>query len=210
MGQGHYDGDDTIVKGNDGTDEGVKIDAVTDKDGIERLAVDAIIKQINDDDHVTTIDWEHEQIHEGKHFTYTDFFTLNNNKSQYYLFEVGSGDEVPHLAWGLNVQEEVEVYLYEAPSYTKGTALTARNNNRNYPDGLTNCGFFEASSVSGGTQLHKEFIPAKSNIPSGSKRETEQVLSISKNYVLQFKSKSNNNIISIEISGYCTEEGNGS
>ena len=207
MGIGSYDGDDVVVKGDDGTEEGAKIAAITDSEGKKRLAVDANLS--SEHSHLETIMWEHELIHQGYHFTYTDFYNLDNTESKYYLFEVSSGLHVPHIVWGLNVEDTCEIYLIESPSYTKGTALTLRNNNRNYADSFSNVTFNEASNVSGGTVIYRENLPAKSNIPSGSRRLLERILKRNTNYILQIKSNANGNIISFDVSGYVSEEGNG-
>ena len=204
-----WDRDDTFIKGHNGDDgygDPVGVQITSETDGAkERLHVEA---KINDEHPIAVVSGEHENIHDGKHFTYSEVFTLDGGNSKYFAIEVGDGDSVLHVQWRLTIQEDCRIWLYENPTYTRGTLITTKNNNRNYNTTLINSAFYNASVVSGGTIIYTENIPAKSNIPSGTKRDNEFVLGRNKKYILHILSGSNGNIHSLEMFGYESMEGN--
>jgi len=179
-----HDGDDVFVKGHKGDDGdgwpiGTKITSVTDGDS-ERLHVQTQDIQVN-------IDYSDNLLNYGEYFNLTDIFSINVNESKYYAFEVGSGDQSPYVGWKISGLEDIEFYIYESPTYTRGTAVNTYNSNRNYPSVVANTLVYLASSVSGGTTIYKEYIPSKSGRPETSANQTEFIFAIDTNYIIQIK-----------------------
>ena len=80
-----------------------------------------------------SIEWEHSRIHDGKGFTNSNRFTLNNNVTAYHIFRNPIGN-YPHIRTLLVTATgaPIEISIHEAPTVTGvGTLTTSANNNRN-------------------------------------------------------------------------------
>lgn len=158
---------------------------------------------------VTTIDYPHHEIHDGKSFYFNEVITLGNNASQDYIITVPvSGN----AHFGYNVESTaggVRTLMYETPDRNGTTLQTIRNRNRilNTANTVT-----VHKGQTGGTTdgtLILDWSVGTTNAggrSSGNSAEaTERILKPGK-YLFRVTSKANSNDISVIFNWY--ENGN--
>lgn len=81
------------------------------------------------------IDYSHHEIHEGDHYFIEDISDLVLNNVFDVQFTTLDSTKWKHFIFELNCESETEWYIYEGVTInTPGTAMTPRNNNRNFSD----------------------------------------------------------------------------
>jgi len=152
----------------------------------------------------TVIDVAHEQIHLGKHYTYSVYYSsvsIGTNKD--FLISVPAG-KYPHLVFNISTSGAITVQLDESPTVSAyGTAKTPLNNNRASTN-TSSISLYEAPTVtSTGTQLETYYIGSGNEKRGGQQRsDTEWILNQSTLYLLRVKMLDNNINISIELEWY--------
>ena len=161
----------------------------------------------NTDEHiisVTSIEWEHELIHEGKLFQLSGRITALGAGATTYLHGLTDGGQVHFRAAEIITDGvPVDVVLYEDSDITaNGTELFGKNKNRNFSDTHTFRIFAGPTiGVAGlGTELEWGFIPVAGPGQTGGTAglfATEWVLDDASNYVIGI---TNNDLQAIDIS----------
>jgi len=108
------------------TDGALKLDVVVSESLFSR----------DDSTHaLVAIDEEHNEIHEGDRYFIEDVVALALNAVFDMQWTTDDILEWDHFTFELNCEAETEWFIYEGATVeTPGTAVTPRNNNRNYPD----------------------------------------------------------------------------
>jgi hypothetical protein len=125
------------------------------------------------------IDFEHHQVHEGETFVSQDIQTgLATGTVKYgFTVPVKTQPQAPHLVVGADVYAGgVLIQIYEAATFTNGSAMTVLNRNRNVSVPATTSTVKTGVTSSDGN-LIESFYAGVSNKNAGSSRQaTELVL----------------------------------
>jgi hypothetical protein len=148
---------------------------------------------------------DHQRIHSGTSYHYSDDFTLNSGAVRYY--EVVADTKTAHAILGLISNGEVELYLFESPTITTvTTTFNIRNRNRASAN-ATGYTLKLATVVSAeGTEL----MDLHMGLSTGSstsvqlQRGQEWILKASTTYLIKIQSNSNNNDITFMLDFYHT------
>lgn len=79
---------------------------------------------------LTTIDFAHNEIHDGDHYFYTDTANLGSAATREYLITVADTDVVPHFLFDIIGSLKTTVDIFETTTKTGGMAQTVFNNDR--------------------------------------------------------------------------------
>jgi len=139
-----------------------------------------------------TMDYNHEMIHLGNMYTVDNYGTVANGGTLQWLVTPGTAYNL-HTAFGINVTGAGRVYLYENPTGSAGSALTAYNMNR---DSTATCSASFASTPSvtdiGGTValMNGIYIPAGAGVANrvggGLRSDQEFILDSGKKYLYRY------------------------
>lgn len=155
------------------------------------------------------IDYEHHRIHAGKHFLISGFDVFASDASIYFGVRTPA-DNVAHFTFEVNATSQTEFYIYEGATFTNGAAVIPVNNNRNSvitSDMVVKINPTVAGGATGTTIYSqsrglKGVTPAKGPAFGVNSREREFELKESIDYIIQIKSKDDDNIISYEGEWY--------
>lgn len=139
-----------------------------------------------------TLDYNHEQIHLGHMFTVDNYGTVANDGTLQWLITCGTALNL-HTEIGINVSGAGRIYLYENPTGSAGSALTAYNMNR---DSTAVCGATFASTPTitdiGGTValINGVYIPAGGGVANrvggGLRSDQEFIFDAGKKYLYRY------------------------
>jgi hypothetical protein len=139
-----------------------------------------------------TLDYNHEQIHLGHMFVFDNYGTVGDGGTLNWLITPGTALNL-HAEFGINVTGAGRVYLYENPTGSAGSALTAYNMNR---DSTITCTASFASTPSitdiGGTValMNGVYIPAGAGVANrvggGLRSDQEFILDSGKKYLYRY------------------------
>jgi hypothetical protein len=158
---------------------------------------------IDDSSLLPGIDHVSEKLHSGEIFSINraDTFALNDEIG--FVFECDADIDV-HLQFSLDSSDDVSSYLYEAPTYTGGTAVpTIYNRNRNSTNTPEAVVKYLVTVTDNGTEL-EGFLGGSSggNKTAATGVRKAWVLKRGTNYLLTFKSLAPGNKINTSILFY--------
>ena len=153
--------------------------------------------------HVTSIDWEHELVHEGKMFSISGVLTALGAGATGYFHGLTDSEIVHFRQAAIGVTgAPVDITFYEdATVSANGSAITSRNRNRNSSNTATLQSFIGPTITDLGTAIEVGQIPVAG--PSKQSGEaslfgTEWVLKNSTSYLIEI---TNNDSQAIDV-GY--------
>ena len=180
---------------------------------------DSVLAQDASTNAMTTIEYEHHEIHGGRHYFIEGYQLLGSGDSLIFLFNVNDTTRWPHLLFSLNSTTSLAYNMYEnaissgIPLDTLTTRMTPINNNRNSTNtsihdvfyGTTINGFIDDSL---GTVLISDSIGVDGGLPSrpdqggSTSREDEVILKQNTSYLWILVSKAADNIVRFKSSWY--------
>jgi hypothetical protein len=144
---------------------------------------DALNVQIGPGDPISFIpivmDFEHHQIHEGETFKSEDLQPSLGTSTVKYAFTVATYAipiRAPHMVIACDVYGgAVLVQIYEGATFTGGSAMTARNRNRNSAETPASSGTAGVTSTNG-TLIDSFYAGAGAKTAGASRQSSEWVL----------------------------------
>jgi len=155
---GTNDDDDTNLDGESGLITLAALYGRLDADKIKPLRIDPSTHSLQ------IIDYDHHEIHGGSHYFIEDVVDLSINNVYDLQWTTPATTKWAHFTFRLQVEAETNWYIYEGATIAvAGTAITARNNDRNSGNasgmtiaGITNTSVANANAdtaVAAATQL---------------------------------------------------------
>ena len=134
---------------------------------------------------MTTIDYEHHEVHDGEHFDVHLYTTVANGADEDFLITVAATTKWPHMLWAFESNVEMEISLYEAVTTADdGTPYNIFNNDRNSGtgsgavvwNGPTLAGGALGDAGQGGTLLWSSKMGAGKKIGGETRESHERIL----------------------------------
>lgn len=151
---------------------------------------------------------EHHKIHEGIHYTTTDYDNDVDIAVPKYWHIKTPATGFMHMTWRVKSTLNGLVELFEAPTTTAdGTSLTPRNNNRNSSSTATLQVFYDPTVTVDGTRLDVDTIGSDGTNPVGAEggdmeRVHEWILKQSASYLIKFTAETDNCRVNMHIAHY--------
>jgi hypothetical protein len=152
----------------------------------------------------------HHQVHDGKHFVYTDAVTLANLGTQDYMITTPNTTTWAHMNFNLDGSAITQWQLYEASDKTGTTLQTVGNNNRN-SDNAATVTIHKGTSggTTDGTQIHiyksgSSSAIARTGTDAGNNEEI--ILRQNTKYILRVTSGTNDNLTNVRLEWYEMED----
>ena len=144
---------------------------------------------------ITTIAYEHHEIHAGSHYYVQGFSTVASGDSIYFSVTTPNTTKWLHMVFDLTSSGAMSVYTYEGATVTGGTAVTPLNNNRNSSD--TSLAILKANPdiTSAGTVLDSAYVGAGQKGSGFDERNRELILKQNSTYLFIMKSGAATNYI---------------
>lgn len=161
------------------------------------------------------IQTEHQAIHRGKMYLFSDVQTVDSGVTYKWLITT-PGDRLNKVNFILRVRGTAghTVYFSENPTAVSGgTVKVARVKNRNFPENSPVV-FKYGVTATRGTLLesyadgNSGTTPQAGGSPSQPRGESEWVLGVAKNYLIEVVSTENGQLISVECEYYQNPLGN--
>lgn len=105
------------------------------------------------------IEWSHQRVHEGNSYTAEHEFTgIGAGATAEILIEVGSNKTL-HFDYRLSAENDCRIEIFEAPTATPGTALTAYNQAR-YSSNTSDATLTHTPTgvTAGSTRIHRRIF----------------------------------------------------
>jgi hypothetical protein len=161
---------------------------------------------------ITTIEFEHHEVHEGNHFFYTYVDTDWDIVDVVEVLIVVPTDLVPHIEFVINAELDTNVKMYEGATHTPTTELTAYNRNRNSPKKNTTELHNHANDGSDGTLISEWQFGistggGSNQIKAGgnTRGDNELILKAGTKYLITITSGTDNSVLSILLDWYETQ-----
>lgn len=154
----------------------------------------------------TTIGYEHHEIHDGSHYFFCDFETLNSGATADFAVTTPNTAKWTHMTFVVAGTSQTEMRIYEGSTVSGGTALIPYNNNRNSPNASTLTIAKNPSVSVAGTVIFGQSrglggaTPSKANTAGIVSRDKEIILQSGTTYRFEIKSADNSNVVD-----YCGE-----
>jgi hypothetical protein len=148
---------------------------------------------------IITINLEHSKIHQGEGWEVSiEAESIASGASYYVLFKTSEGYR-PHLrSYEVTTTDSpTTIRLFEGATVSAdGSAVTARNRNRNESDVNGISVFSQPTVTNEGTRLETDFIPTSGNKAGGNVGSfyEEFILKPSTNYLIKITNGSNNTV----------------
>ena len=158
---------------------------------------------------LNTITYEHHEIHDGSHYTFsTGIVDLDNGISKNYILTVPNTTKWPHLVYDIEGVLFTKVEAFENTTHATGTQFPTFNNNRN----STNIAGLKISNSSGNASDGDLIYTTSFGISTGpggkiaggggARGEREWILKQNTKYFLKITSLTDNNNISCILEWY--------
>ena len=152
-----------------------------------------------------TIEIEHHEIHEGESFSAV-YQATKDDAETLDLQITTPATEYLHSVLEASSTLEAEVALYEAPTTSGGTAVTAYNRNRNSQNVAAATVAHTPTVSAVGTLLAATTIGTGKSVGGNLRGISEWILKPSTKYLLRITSGSNGNIITATLDWYRVEK----
>ena len=108
----------------------------------------------------TTIDFEHYQIHQGKHFKYAYTALIATGATFSVILLAPNTATRVHLGYHAQTDQQFQMWLYESPVYSGGSATAVYNNDRNSGNtpGLQIISGMTVSTTGAGTPISIDLV----------------------------------------------------
>lgn len=155
---------------------------------------------------VTTIETEHQRIHNGTSFTFCEQYTLQSGGTRGYSFEVGA--KTLHFYSNVSMDQQTQIKFYEAPTGgTTSTTFLFNNRNRTSANTCsTTLKLYSVLPTSAGTELMNHVVgdSGGGNAFVLLNRSYEWILKTNTTYYFLVTSNGNGNDITTFFEGYET------
>lgn len=151
---------------------------------------------------VTTIEYEHHEIHEGNHYYVSGFETEATGANITFGLTAPDSPILCHVTIDVFGTSQTEIYLYEGSVFVGGAAVTPANNNRNSTTTSTLVIAKDPAVITYGTLIYSQSsglagtTPAKSDLNALHDRNREIILKRNTKYTVVIVSRDDGNIIS--------------
>ena len=177
---------------NEATD--VAVTTTTDTEtGKERL--DVAIQ--NDADFLGHL---HKKVHDGDFFSSSDIRTYNKGVNWDLIVSVGT--ITPHILFDVACTVGIEVYIYEAPTYTGGTSKSVLDHNRVTANTATVSVLDGATVTAVGTLLTVLLIPGSNQSGGAFGASIEWIFDENTDYLVRISSNNNSNRVQYNFNWY--------
>ena len=153
---------------------------------------------------IQNIEYEHHEIHSGSSFTACYKAELGNGASADLLVVTPNTTSWAHMIYKIDVEAEADITVYEAPTATPGTAITAYNRNRNSATAATTTVTHTPTEITEGTTIiSSAHIGSGRDVGGGSRGTHEFVLKQNTKYLYRVtNATTTNNYVSIKLDWY--------
>ena len=153
---------------------------------------------------ITTIEWEHLEIHEGDSYFICDVVDLGNAANRTILIITPDTTEWAHIIFEVEMELEATIRLHEgATVVASGTQITAFNRDRNSINTATAIIYHTPTISNDGLLLHAAQLGSGKKSGGETRSLNEIILRQDTNYILRvINQTNNNNVISTRISWY--------
>lgn len=152
-----------------------------------------------------SVDFEVHKIHEGDHYFYNDFLTIDSGSSQDYLITTPDTTKWGYFTFNIEGTLSTEISFFEGSDKTGTTLQTVYNNNRN---SANTAGLTVHKGTSGGTtdgtDIAVDGFGTSTAGGSGgdAARNHEMILQQNTKYILRIASNTNGNRLSVKLNWY--------
>lgn len=156
---------------------------------------------------ITTINYEHHEIHAGSHYFISSFGTFNEDAEAVFGITTADTTEEIHITTHVRGTSQTELLIYEDSTFTGGTPLTPINNNRNSSN-TSNMTVVLAPTVTdvgdllGSSSTGKAGVNPLQAEGGNTERFREIILKRNTLYILKAISRDDGNIISYSADWY--------
>ena len=135
---------------------------------------------------LNTISYEHHEIHSGSSYTSDRNVELASGASMDILIITPNTTKWAHLLYEVSMEAEGQIIIYEAPTATAGTAITAVNRNRNVTKPATiTLSHTPTGITTGSTILRTHHIGAGKTFGGGARGTHEFILKQNTKYLIR-------------------------
>ena len=137
---------------------------------------------------LVVIDEAHHELHDGNHFTVQDIQSVGAASTFYYQITAPNTTKRIHFEFFIQSSGNgLTINIFEAPTTSAGTSLTAYNRNRNSATSATATVVHTPTVTSTGTTtIHQDYIPAGVNRSGETRSENEFVLKQNTKYLIRY------------------------
>ena len=200
----HSDGYRQIKGDNDISVSAVTVDA--DHRALEVHLATLISGEIQNSNCLNVIEFEHQQIHEGKHYV-TSIATPELDTASYYV-RIATPDTSTriHMVFEVSTNVGTKIEIFENPTVdVAGTAYTPLNNDRNSANVSALTITYGDTSTADGTLIHGEMIGSSggpTRIGGSGGRDCEFILKQNEEYFIKVTTLVNDGFCYINLSWY--------
>lgn len=156
---------------------------------------------------LNVMQYEHHEIHNGKHFFVNGYTTLGSAVSTNVCVQVSNGSAYPHFLYHVDGTGETQLRIYEYSDFAfDGTEVIPVNSNRNSSNVSALSVFVNSTINDVGSLIYSESFGLSSNptksVGGGKRQEDELVLGQNRKYILRITSASADNIVSYHGTWY--------
>ena len=155
---------------------------------------------------MSSLSWEHHEIHEGDHYFVNGYTTLGSGDSIMFEISTPNSTKWTHMVFDVISSGILETRVYEGGTVTGRTAITPQNNNRNYAnasiDTVGSVTFAQVSSFGTCIDSLKVGSAGGSKFGGTVSRSKENVLKQDETYIYIFISGGAANIVSFQAGWY--------
>lgn len=175
------------------------VEIVDPSDNTRRAELDSITK------YLVVIQEPHHNIHEEKHFFYSDCITLASSATQNYLITIPDDEIRKHFTFEVNGSAGITIAFFEGADRAGTTPQILYNNDR---DSVNTPGLTVHKGTSGGStdgvDIHPDCGGSSTGVGSTgvSKRENEIDLKTDTKYLMRVTSGANGNNIAVHFDWY--------
>jgi hypothetical protein len=139
---------------------------------------------------LTTIEFEHHELHEGDMYRAGEQVALANNGTRIIHIKTPNTTVEPHLQYNISNTLELEFQFYEGPTVSRnGTAVTSYNRNRRSTNTATLSIFHTPTTSGNGTELASRREGTGKTAGGSARSVAEWILAKNQSYLLAFTSR---------------------
>ncbi len=170
---------------------------VVDSDG-DIITIDKATRAI------TTIKFEHHQIHEGNTFTILEVTDLGNGAVRDILIVTPDTPKWAHLVWEIEHELETSIQFYQDTLYSNnGTPIPSFNRNGNSGNVATTLMYHTPTITNVGTLVGTIQQGADKKAGGGDREDNEYILKQNSSYLIRITNLTvNNNLIFVRLNWY--------
>lgn len=153
--------------------------------GIANLTYDADVRaQI-------VIDHAHHEVHEGEHFTASDYASVLNGATRDFLLVTPDTDTRMHMVYAVTTDAKAKVQFFEGGNIAGGTAVPAYNNQRNSSAAAALVVTHTPAVTTTGTEILVHLVGSSNQAGARTRGDAEYVLKQNSKYLLRITAGAN-------------------